>query len=991
MLSRPFAENALNRLAAVIFPAVLLCISVAACIWQLTQPESHGGQALEVRAEEQALHIGDEGQTRASISASLERTMPQDTVATQLSDHPFWLLLKAKSPHAGQAWAVEFPSRHAMSLECWDRANDTQLGQADRRTAGGVVQTSRGGFAVAIPEDRAAIQLLCRATFRGPAKISAAAWTQDDLNLAQTSHDRTGAMIEAGLGVLAFSMLLMSIVNRSTLYLAFVSWLLLSMRMASLSAGTDFSILGAPIPAGWLIAARQWTICMYFALTVALFGQLFRSEIAGFRSRRSLSVLQLGALLIMAVCPLLRYEQILPAVWVSTVLGIGVMLVYLYRILRRSRSIVALWYSASIVVTLLASLNEVITASLGQRSLIGGLNSVTAAIASALLVSAAAAEHMRMGRKEKEAAQRSLKAAYDDSPIGLFTLCDSEQIVNCNAAFRDMLNISSSTADASRLSLLFEVHALQIVERLRSSPLPATAELQTRLAPSESGADLDPDRWFAIKLSTHDGHVIEGSLQDISEQLHATKRLEMLVNHDPLTECLNLRGLSRRFERSVEQAKSVAYFDLDRFKLINDLYGHAAGDAVLRQVCERLRTQLGPDDLLARVGGDEFVVAFPTASLSASRQCCENICALISSAPFQIDAQRFALSVSAGLVATEHFGNSSLKEIVSAADTLCRMAKKRPNERLLVMETGHTFFKHHKDELELISCLERGETPQGLFLLMQPEISLLTPFDSLNFEVLLRLRKPNGDIVPAPVIIEAAEAHGKTAIIDMWVVSTVIDWLETHASQLTRTQFVGVNLSGGSLNDESFIEDLFALFAEHPDVIPLLCLEITETVALTDMHHMQRFIDRVRAIGAKVGLDDFGAGYSSFGYLKGLSVDALKLDGSLVKDASQNPATMAILGAIGGLVKNLGMKSVGEFAEDLPTIRALVAAGVDYAQGYGISKPVLPERILAAKSGADFIEDAEIRNYVVQLQAHTEAALPVLGESPDIWAPNVLH
>ncbi len=455
--------------------------------------------------------------------------------------------------------------------------------------------------------------------------------------------------------------------------------------------------------------------------------------------------------------------------------------------------------------------------------------------------------------------------------------------------------------------------------------------------------------------------------------MRATHRLEFLVNHDPLTECLNLRGLSRHFERSHQYAKALAYFDLDRFKLINDLYGHAAGDAVLRQVCERMRSQLGPDDCLARVGGDEFVITFGDASLAAAKTCCLKIGTLISSTPFQIDTQRFALSISAGLVATEQLGVSSLKEVVSAADTLCRMAKNRPSDRLVVMESGSAFLQHHKVELELISCLERGETPRGLFLLMQPELSLSQPFDSLNFEVLVRMRKPNGEIIPAAVIIEAAEAHAKTAIIDMWVMKTVLAWLEAHRERLPHTQFVGVNLSGGSLNDEAFIEALFALLKRHPRVVPMLCLEITETVALTDMQHMQRLISRLQSIGAKVGLDDFGAGYSSFGYLKGLSVDALKLDGSLVKGAAQTMAGVAILGALGGLTRNLGMKSVGEFAEDLPTIKALVAAGVDYAQGYGISKPIPPERILAARSAAEFIEDPMILEYIRQLQSQPEA------------------
>jgi EAL domain-containing protein (putative c-di-GMP-specific phosphodiesterase class I) len=295
------------------------------------------------------------------------------------------------------------------------------------------------------------------------------------------------------------------------------------------------------------------------------------------------------------------------------------------------------------------------------------------------------------------------------------------------------------------------------------------------------------------------------------------------------------------------------------------------------------------------------------------------------------------------------------------------------------MESDDSFFLHHKQELEVITCLERGEVPDGLFLVMQPEISLTKPFDSLNFEVLLRMRKADGSVIPAGIIIEAAEMHGKTAIIDRWVFSTAIAWLEAHAHSLVNTRFVSINVSGGSLNDEAFTDELFEMLAQHSSILSLICIEITESVALTDISNVQRFINRVRSLGAKVAIDDFGAGYSSFGYLKNLSVDALKLDGSLVKDAPRSTAGLAIIQAIGGLVSSLGMKSIGEYAENLAIIKALSDANIDYAQGYGISKPVMPERILAAKSSADFVEDPAILQFLVGLQSTTDNTMSLFG------------
>jgi diguanylate cyclase (GGDEF)-like protein len=675
------------------------------------------------------------------------------------------------------------------------------------------------------------------------------------------------------------------------------------------------------------------------------------------------------------VCFFISFEYMLVALWLCTTIFTIFLLYYLFQILRKARSRVAVWYAASIVVTLASSFSEILAASMGAQSLSFGLNSVTSAIASALLVSAAVAEHMRADRLEKLEAQRVLRAAYEDSPIGLFSIEPNGEILKANPAFKKMAH-SMGVDSASHISHLFDAGVTRDLASLAGSKARAV-ELQTKVHDSQKNLE----RWFAIKASTVDGNMIEGTLQDITERFAATERLEFLANHDPLTECLNLRGISRALGRMARQPAALAYFDLDRFKLINDLYGHAAGDMVLKQVCERMQSVIVSNGMLSRVGGDEFVVAFADTTVAQATTLCESIVAAVATEPYQIGRQRFTLNVSAGLVGTERFGDSPLNEIVSAADTLCRMAKKRPNQRLLVMESDDKFFRYHKEELEVIAYLERGETPQGLFLVMQPEISLTQPFDSLNFEMLLRMRKSDGNIIPAGIIIEAAEMHGKTAIIDRWVVTTAIAWVEAHLGELSNTRFVSINLSGGSLNDEAFTEELFALFAKHPDALSLLCIEITESVALTDISNVQRFIDRVRALGAKVAIDDFGAGYSSFGYLRSLSVDALKLDGSLVKDATRNAAGLAIIDAIGSLVGNLGMKSIGEYAEDLPTIKALVDAGIDYAQGYGISKPVMPERILSAKSSAEFIEDPDILAFIVQLQAKEDHSMSLFENS----------
>ncbi|MDP1635720.1 MAG: EAL domain-containing protein, partial [Gallionellaceae bacterium] len=222
----------------------------------------------------------------------------------------------------------------------------------------------------------------------------------------------------------------------------------------------------------------------------------------------------------------------------------------------------------------------------------------------------------------------------------------------------------------------------------------------------------------------------------------------------------------------------------------------------------------------------------------------------------------------------------------------------------------------------------------------------------------------DGSVIPAWKVITAAERNGRIATIDKWVLSTTLEWITTHAAHLKNSSYVAVNLSGGSLNDERFIADAFAILADYGPAVERLCIEITESVALHDLTNTRHFIDGIRKFGAKLALDDFGAGYTSFSYLRSLPADAVKIDGAYVKDLLGHPANYAIVQAIVDLTRNLGMKCIAEWPEDVATLEALAEMGVDYAQGYVISRPLMPERMLLASSSADCIEDENTIRFV---------------------------
>ena len=210
----------------------------------------------------------------------------------------------------------------------------------------------------------------------------------------------------------------------------------------------------------------------------------------------------------------------------------------------------------------------------------------------------------------------------------------------------------------------------------------------------------------------------------------------------------------------------------------------------------------------------------------------------------------------------------------------------------------------------------------------------------------------------------ALDAPGRMGVIDRWVLATTLAWLNRHYESLKHTKFICMNLNGASLNDEKFLDDVVVMLARNRHVAHHLCYEVTESVALHDLGNTRRFIDRLRGFGAKVALDDFGAGYTSFSYLRDLPADMIKIDGSFIVDMNQHPANIAIVEAIVSLANNLGMKVIAEWAEDMDTVQTLKEIGVDYVQGFVVARPQAPDQLLAVDSSASFILDERLARMV---------------------------
>jgi EAL domain-containing protein (putative c-di-GMP-specific phosphodiesterase class I) len=341
---------------------------------------------------------------------------------------------------------------------------------------------------------------------------------------------------------------------------------------------------------------------------------------------------------------------------------------------------------------------------------------------------------------------------------------------------------------------------------------------------------------------------------------------------------------------------------------------------------------------------------------------CRGVVDSLSQTPFHVADKAFQVRGSIGAV--EVTPGSAMKDALSTADTACRAAKRK--QGVVICESGASVFKEHEVELALMEQFASGRMT-GLFLEMQPIMSLSDPRGSLNMEALLRMRDEQGQLIPVSRVLSAAESSGRTATIDRWVLATTLGFIRDNWSRLARNKFVCMNLSGASLNDERFVADALQLLAQYPLAATRLCVEITEDVALHDLEVTSRFIDAVRKLGARVALDDFGAGYTSFNYLKQLKADVVKIDGSFIVDINADPANVTIVEAIVTLARNLGMKVIAEWAEDAETVRTLSEIGVDYVQGFAIARSQPLERIIEAESSADFILDGATRRVVEAL------------------------
>jgi len=435
---------------------------------------------------------------------------------------------------------------------------------------------------------------------------------------------------------------------------------------------------------------------------------------------------------------------------------------------------------------------------------------------------------------------------------------------------------------------------------------------------------------------------------DISEQRALTERLRHQAAHDELTGLCNRREFERRVQHALAERVADAaappfallYIDLDQFKLINDLSGHMAGDQLLVELVWAMRRHLRRGDVLARLGGDEFgLVAFDVDE-DRARALAEQLRRCIEGVMFAWQGRTYAVSASIGIVVVDRPG-VTLKDLLAWADSACYQAKENGRNRVYVYHDDADASRR-QGEMEWANRL-RGALEQERLLLDYQEVVPLHGGDGPAIELLLRLRDEEGNVVPPGAFLPAAERYGLMPQVDRWVIRAALANFDRLHPAGPRLHTCAINLSGASIEDEGLADFILDSIAEFGVPAQRLCLEITETVAVRNLLRVVRVIERLRGAGCRIALDDFGAGMSSFGYLKNLPADSIKIDGSFVRDLGTDPMSRTIVGAIIQIGHQRGLDVVAEWVEDAQTLAVLRALGVDRAQGFFLHRP---ERVL---------------------------------------------
>ncbi|KPK37365.1 MAG: hypothetical protein AMJ69_11770 [Gammaproteobacteria bacterium SG8_47] len=562
---------------------------------------------------------------------------------------------------------------------------------------------------------------------------------------------------------------------------------------------------------------------------------------------------------------------------------------------------------------------------------------------------------------EKERAQVTLHAIGD----AVITTDAHGRVEQMNAAAASLVGRSS---EAVRELKIDQVLPLQAEQGYFSGSHPLLAALEhRRVIVSDGGASwVDHNgegralEYTAAPIIDNDGGLIGATLvfRDVTQMRALSEQLAYRASHDELTGLKNRREFEAALEQALAEVRRyseeqhwLCYVDLDQFKVINDTCGHIAGDELLKQIAAELTRQVRASDTVARLGGDEFALLLRKCKAAEARSLVERLRSGLNKLRFCWDNKCFSNTASIGLVPILETSGSAY-DLLGSADTACYIAKEEGRNRVHISESVDDVAVQRRGEMQFVHRIEHALDENRFMLFFQEIRALQSPNSALHGEVLVRMLDEKGNIIPPMAFLPAAERYNMMTKIDRWVLENALRTVEKCGDrELAQRCMLSVNLSAHSLCNDDFLAFVLGLFDESTVRPEQICFEVTETSAIANLSRAVEFITTLKERGCRFALDDFGSGLSSFGYLKNLPVDYLKIDGSFVRDMLDDPMDQALVEAVNHIGHVLGISTIAEYVENAQLMASLQRIGVDYAQGYGVARPVPLHHVISAKPG----------------------------------------
>jgi diguanylate cyclase (GGDEF)-like protein/PAS domain S-box-containing protein len=557
-------------------------------------------------------------------------------------------------------------------------------------------------------------------------------------------------------------------------------------------------------------------------------------------------------------------------------------------------------------------------------------------------------------QEDLAASERRTRALIDDSPLMIVALDGDGRIRRVSRFAASKLGYRGDELVGTAFAELHPVddraETRRRVERLVLAGGDEVSVSEVRMLRRDGGPVWARQTGRVLRGGDGAGEVVI-VCEDITEVRALAERVEHQATHDALTGLVNRAEFDRRVQQALARAREdgtpacLCFLDLDHFKVINDTCGHRAGDAMLRELVERLGACVAAGDTLARFGGDEFAVLLGGCGLPDALRVADRLRVAVEEFSFTWEGRTFGVSLSVGVAEVDPAAHHDAGQLLADVDAACYSAKNAGRNRVAIAHADAESLAARRSEAEWVARTRSALAEDRFELFAQPIVPVRGDDDRLRFEVLIRMRE--GDELVSPgAFIPAAERFGLAGQIDEWVLRRTVGRLAAEPAVLERIDYCTLNVSARSIESEEFLGVVLGLLGEHPEIGRRVCFEVTETAAMSQMSTALRFIEAVKALGCRIALDDFGNGFASFGYLRQIPLDFLKIDGTLVRDVVSDPIDRAVVRAVHDMAEAVGLGTIAEFVEDPAIMARLEQIGVDYAQGFGIGRPRPIDEIL---------------------------------------------